>query len=358
MGKMFFTAGPSQLYPTVKQYISTALENDIPSLSHRSAAFEEIYAAAENGIRQLLNVPADYCLVFLSSATEAMERMLQNCVEQDSYHLVNGAFSQRFFTIARELGKTPAKLEAPWGSGFDLGQLPNNSSPELIAVTHNETSTGVSIPMEQIYRLHRQFPASLMVVDIVSSAPYVDLDYNQVDAAFFSVQKGFGLPAGLGVLLFNQRCLDKALKRQDSGKSIGSYHSLPALLEKAAKNQNPETPNVVGIYLLCKVCADMLEKGIEQIRLETEQKAGLLYSAVEQHSQLRPFVTDSKIQSQTVIVADIERDSKPVIDELATHGFIVGSGYGKLKKSQIRIANFPAHDPASVEELTKHLLNI
>ena len=122
--------------------------------------------------------------------------------------------------------------------------------------------------------------------------PYPDFDYSKVDSVFFSVQKGFGLPAGLGVWMVNQRCIDKANQLLSKGLSIGSFHSLPSLHSHALKNQTPETPNVLGIYLLGKVVQDFLLKGINTIRKETEYKAALLYQTLESHPLIKPFVGD------------------------------------------------------------------
>ncbi len=357
MDKIYLTPGPSQLYPTVKDHITTALSESVLSISHRSAAFQDIYASTEKNLRQLLSIPDDYYLVFLSSATEAMERIIQSGVDKHSHHLVNGAFSKRFYSIAQELGKNPGKTVVDWGQGFDLAQVKPIEGVELIAITHNETSTGVALPLEQIYKLRSTFPDSLLAVDIVSSAPCVNLDFSQVDAAFFSVQKGFGLPAGLGVLAINQRCLDKAEKLRADGKSIGSYHSLPALLEKAARKQNPETPNVLGIYLLGEVCADMIDKGIDIIRRETVQKADLLYDTIEEHPDLRNFAADD-VRSKTVVVAETKTDSAEYIQALSQKGFIIGSGYGKYKTIQIRVANFPSHAVDAVEQLADYLTDM
>ena len=116
MKNIYFTPGPSALYPTVHQHIQEALEDDICSISHRSERFKQIYQNAVASLRKLLNITDDFYLFFLGSATEAMERIIENCVEDCSYHFVNGAFSKRFYTIAKELKKNPQKNEAEFGN--------------------------------------------------------------------------------------------------------------------------------------------------------------------------------------------------------------------------------------------------
>src|SRR3990170_8696696 len=148
--KINFTPGPSQLYFTVEDHIRTAFRDGVPSLSHRSKKFEGFYQDTVAGLRALLNIPTNYHVFFTGSATEIWERLIQNLVEEKSFHLVNGSFSKRFYEIALQLGKKPGKNEVGNGQGFD----PSLSVPaetELIAVTHNETSTGVSLPLDFIY---------------------------------------------------------------------------------------------------------------------------------------------------------------------------------------------------------------
>lgn len=349
-----FTPGPSQLYFTVADHARQAFKENIPSISHRSKQFEQIVAETNSGLRQLLNIPATHHIFFTGSATEIWERIIQNLVEEKSFHLVNGSFSKRFYEIAIQLNKKPEKVEAKEGHGFDESiSIP--SSTELIAVTQNETSTGVSLPLETIYSYKAKNQKALIAVDAVSSLPFPDLDYTKLDSVFFSVQKGFGLPAGLGVWIVNDACVQKAEQLLAKGISIGSYHNIPGLKSNAAKNQTPETPNVLAIYLLNKVIQDFLMRGIVTLRRETEYKATILYQALEQHSLLSPVVKDKKFQSKTVIVADCQNHTERLTKFLQQRGLYPGDGYGPFKKTQLRFANFPAHSKEQYELLVDAL---
>lgn len=355
MKNIFFTPGPAELYFTVPEHIRQALQQQIPSISHRSKTFEGIFEEAVTHLKALLNIPDEYHIFFTGSATEIWERIIENCVEKKSFHAVNGAFSERFYQTALELGKTATAATAPEGSCLAVEDMHIPDDTELIALTHNETSTGASQPLEDIYNIRKAHPGKLIAVDAVSSLPYPDFDYTQIDTAFFSVQKGFGLPAGLGVWIVSDRCVEKAVRLQAQGLSIGAYHSLPALLEKARKNQTPETPNVLNIYLLAKVCGDMLQKGMDQIRRETDYKAALLYHTLENHPVLAPFVKEQRYRSKTVIVAETRTDSSKVVSLLKELGLVVGSGYGSYKAKHVRIANFPTHSKEQIEMLADRI---
>jgi phosphoserine aminotransferase len=353
--KVFFTPGPSGLYYTVEEHIKQALKEYVPSISHRSKAFEAIYAEAVENVKLLLNIPKEHHIFFTGSATEIWERIIQNLVARESYHLVNGSFSKRFQEISSELGKVAHTFKSEEGTCPNINQMLVGETNELIAICQNETSTGAALPLDDIYTLRKAFPEMLLAVDAVSSLPYINLDFKQIDTAYFSVQKGFGLPAGLGVWIMNKKCIEKARSLEDS-YHIGTYHSIPSLLEKGMKNQTPETPNVLGLYLLGKVAGDMLHKGIDQIRRETEYKAAVLYNAIENSPLLSPFVKDPNHRSKTVIVAETKSSSKEIISRLSQKGLIVGSGYGGFKEKQIRIANFPTHSKEHIEMLSDLLL--
>ena len=192
--KTNFTPGPSQLYITTEDHARRAFKEQIPSLSHRSKQFEEISRGATEGLRTLLNIPAGFSIVFTGSATEIWERIIQNLTEETSHHLVNGAFSQKFYDTSLQLNRKATQTKAELGKGFEESvQIP---STELIALTHNETSTGVSMPLSVIAKIRENNPSPLLTVDAVSSLPYPEFDFTKVDSVFFSVQKGFGLPAG------------------------------------------------------------------------------------------------------------------------------------------------------------------
>lgn len=352
----FYTPGPAQLYPSFEQHVQTFVEQQLGSISHRSQQYRALHQHTVEQLRTLLNVPATHAILFLGSASEAWERILLNCVEHESYHLVNGSFSKKFFQYAQALHKYAHKLEKPMGQGFDASEVAVPEYTELIGLAHNETSSGVQMRVSDIHKIKRNHPDKLIAVDMVSSAPYPDLDYSLIDTAFFSVQKAFGLPAGLGVWIVNEKCLQKAERlRKYDNLTIGAHHDLPTLWKNAQNHETPATPNVMGIYLLGKVAEDMNKVGVEAIRKETEQKAKLIYKFIEQHEGFEPFVQEPKHRSQTVVVANTKQPSSEIIATLKAKGLVLGSGYGEHKATQVRIANFPATSTGQVEELIKAL---
>ncbi len=339
---IFFTPGPSQPYPGLHTYVDDAWDQDVLAISHRGTAFTNIYQRADSALRQLMDIPDTYSVMFLGSATEAMERIIQGTVEQRSHHFINGSFAEKWLEIAKQLGKKPTATKARPGESFKKFASAVPDDAELVCVTQNETSTGSAVPLKQLLKLTELPGHPLVALDVVSSAPITPIPVDKFDLVFFSVQKAFGLPAGLGVLIASPRAIEKAQALRDKGLSIGSYHNLADLAESATKNQTPATPNILGIYLLGRVAEDMLQKDLRALRDENEQRARALYALLEQHSRLEPFVGDPHWRSTTVIVTKVHGGSGALHDQLIQQGIIPGKGYGQFKDEHLRLANFPA----------------
>ncbi|MBI2026114.1 MAG: alanine--glyoxylate aminotransferase family protein [Candidatus Levybacteria bacterium] len=355
MKKVFLTVGPSQNYPTVAKHLKNGITNNILSISHRGDLFHQMFSENVGLLKKLLKIPSSYNVFFISSGTEGMELSINNCVDQKSFHLITGAFGDKFFNIAKGLGKKAESLKANFGEGIDSDKLEklNLSNYELLCATENDTSGGIYFPMEKVYEIKNK--NLLIAVDSVSAVPFGNLNYKYLDLVFFSVQKGFGLPSGLGIIVVSPKALEKAQKLLKLKKDIGTYHNFPTLLSYSKKAETPETPNVLAIYLLNKVLKDMLSYGISKIRKETVRKAKIIYEFLDNNSYFEPLVGDTNVRSQTTIVAKTKGSSKDVISFLNKIGIFVGRGYGENKDKHIRIGNFPSHTIEDVKRLIKAL---
>lgn len=347
-----FAPGPSELYFTVKDHVNQAFRENVPSISHRSKQFENFCQAATEGLKDLLGVPSGYHVFFTASASEVWERAVQNLTAESSFHYVNGSFSKKFFEVAGQLGRRTSKIEVAAGHGFN--EI-HTDHAELVALVANETSTGVTTGNDFIKQVRAKHPNAFLIVDAVSAVPYQTFDYSIIDSCYFSVQKGFGLPAGLGIWIVNERCIDQA-HTLSKKQSIGSFHSIPSFLSFEQKHQTPATPNVLGIYLLSKVVEDFLRRGINIIRKETEYKSAILYQALANHGLIKPAVENTAWQSKTTIVANTGAHTSKLAQYLENQGLSPGDGYGAGKNTQLRFANFPAHSKETYEKLVD-LLN-
>ncbi|MBK8144501.1 MAG: alanine--glyoxylate aminotransferase family protein [Bacteroidetes bacterium] len=354
MKPMYFTPGPSQLYHSYQTHLQAALDQNLGSINHRSSKFREIYKYTDTQLRQLLNIPSSHSIFFASSATEIWERILLNVVEQKSFHFINGAFSKRFYNFSSQLQKNPSCTVVADGLGFDIATIDIPSDVELICTTQNETATGVYFPSEDLGLLKNRYPNQLLCCDLVSIAPYSEIDYNAVDLSFFSVQKAFGMPPGLGVLIANKTCIEKSNFLKAKGLNIGAHNTFEAFQSNYMRFETPSTPNVIAIYILGKIAADFNSIGIHHIRKEMQVKAANLYAFANTSDYFKPFVTETKHQSETVIVLKSKVNVAEVISYVKQYGYIIGSGYGIHAENQLRIANFPATTKLDMD----HLINV
>lgn len=354
---IFFTVGPTKLYPTVKKHILNALKENISSISHRSEKFINIFKEVVSNLKKLLNIPADYEVFFLSSATEAMERIIENTVEKNSFHLVSGDFGHRFFQIASDLKKQALYYQINPNILLEKQKFTLPKKTELITITQNETSIGYAFDPKIIYQIKSNNPDKLIAVDIVSSSPYINLDFKRVDLVFFSVQKGFGLPAGLSVLIISPQAFEKSVFLNKKNKLYLSYHNFLELKKYALKNQTPETPNVLALYLLNAVIKDFLKIGIEKIRKKTEKKAKMIYDFLEKSDIFEPYVKIPSSQSKTTIVAQLKNGKKNdlILEKLKKQGLYLSKGYKNFSQTHLRIANFPAHNFSEIKQLISFL---
>lgn len=137
--------------------------------------------------------------------------------------------------------------------------------------------------------------------------------------------------------------LDKSKFLSESGFVTGSYNNFIKLAANADKNQTTMTPNIPAIYLLGRVCDDLNKKGLDNIRMETEKKANLIYSFFDKHPNIKPFVHDNNIRSKTTIVLESNSDTEKILAKLEYNDFVVSKGYADYKNKHIRIGNFPMH---------------
>ncbi len=353
MQKIYLTPGPSHPHPGVRAFMSEAFDRDVIAVSHRSKAFSDVYGRTASALKLLMDVPSEFTVMFVGSATEAMERTVQGVVKEHSHHFIQGEFAEKWFQIARQLSKQPTATRAQAGRPFPSLGIPADT--ELVCITHNETSTGAIVPDPVLEALATGRHHPLVALDVVSSAPMTTLPWDKLDIVFFSVQKAFGLPAGLGVLVASPRAIQKSRELEATGVHVGSYHSLPQLAAAAEKFQTPATPNVLGIYLLGSVAEDMLDRGIASLRADNIQRADYLYDIISEHTHMQPFVTDTAWRSPTIIVVAVTNGNDHLIRYMNQQQLVLGKGYKDFVDAHIRIANFPAMEEHTFDLLAQYL---
>ena len=332
-----FAPGPSKVYDALPRYMQDAFEQGILSANHRSSAFMRLYQETEQLMREKLHMPDDYRLLFTSSATENWEIISQSVVEDASFHIYSGSFGKKWIEFAKHIIPETSGIKIGADEEIHVPDLEIGEEFDLIAITQNETSNASQVPMEVIAEIGRKYPEKMIAVDTTSSMGGIELDFSLADIWYASVQKCFGLPAGLGILILSPKAVEKTLRKGERGR----YNSLTFMLENADGYQTHYTPNVFGIYLLNRVLKDMEE--IHHVDARLRERMSRLENTIADSSSLRMLVPNKKTRSTTVMgVAGTEDLIANVKKAAEKEGMQMGSGYGPLKPTSFRIANFPA----------------
>jgi phosphoserine aminotransferase len=340
-----FYPGPSRVHDEIPGYVQDAHELGVMSINHRSEAFMAISERTVLLLKQRLNIPSDYTIFYTSSATECWEIIAQSLITDKSYHLYNGAFGQKWheYTLRLHSGATAV----PFGVEEKLDPAKLTFPEEgVICITQNETSNGTQVPSALIKRIKKNHPHHLVAVDAVSSMAGIALDFKAADVWFASVQKCFGLPAGLGLMI----CSPQAIERSNHLAEKDHYNSLTFMTSMMTRWQTPCTPNVLGIYLLMRVLEDSDNIKDTQEKIVGRHEDWIAF--LSERKKIAPLVRNHAVQSHTVVPVTGDADTLQHIKTLAKkNDILLGEGYGEWKSTTFRIANFPALKKKEIKKL-------
>src|SRR5436190_10365970 len=287
-----FYPGPSRVYDELPKWVKSAHKKDILSMSHRSKEFMTLAKKTVTLLKKNLGVPADYTVFFLSSATECWEVIAQSLVQDKSIHIHNGAFGEKWFEYTRRL--KPQAQALPFEVNDELKPL-SFPDGDVICLTQNETSNGTEVSNKIIAAIAKSNPQPIIAVDATSSMAGIVLDFACADVWFASVQKCFGLPAGLAVMI----CSPRAISRMKDLAERDHYNSLLFMKEMIDKWQTSFTPNVLGIYLLWCASRQAGRIGQTEKKVRRRQKDWIKFFKGSKDLQL--YISNSAVRSRTVI---------------------------------------------------------
>ena len=332
-----FYPGPSQVAPETAEFMTDALSSGILGMNHRSNDFMTLLRRTKKTLRKKLLIPDDYEIVMASSATECWEIIAQSLASGLSYHLYNGAFGEKWFEYTRRIHSQSLGLHYDPEKELSPRNLDLSELSALICLTQNETSNGTRISGEILKTFREAFPAPLIAVDATSSMAGEHLDFTSADVWFASVQKCFGLPSGLAVMILSPRAVEAAYTINERRH----YNSLAFVLDNFRKDQTPYTPNVLDIYLLYRTMKRRAV--ITKVHSRLIKRMEQLAKSISKNPLINPLIDNDSVWSQTVMAIELEPKIIPGLKKAARHeGFLLGNGYGEWKGSSMRIANFPA----------------
>lgn len=341
-----FYPGPSKLHVHVERHVQEAIACGILSMNHRSAEFMDLYKQVQEGFETYYDLPKGYRVYFTSSATECWTILAQSFSNRSFLHIYNGSFGKKWMAVSKQLNMEHESLVFDVHDALDLSSIEESASPEIVCTTLVETSNGTYLSKDDQANVRETFPDALVAVDATSGMGGMSIKWEHGDIWFASVQKCFGLPSGLGILVLSPQAQHTI---EHSSKDL-YYNSLKQLIKNGDVYQTICTPNILGIYLL----AQRLKEIKQHDFVELSKRMNSLYNHFVNHPSLQPLVLDKQIVSPTVLT--LKGDEEYIIQlkkSLKAQHIIIGNGYGIWKNNTLRIANFPAHTDADFESLLK-----
>jgi len=334
MYKKLFIPGPTHVRDDVLQAMAT------PMIGHRFKEYSDLQAAVTSKVQKLLYTENPVFL-FTSASSGVMEGAVRNCVRDGKKVLcaINGAFAERWHEMVLAIGKEAEALEVEWGQAVtpELVEARLASGEyDALALTHNETSTGVMNPIYEIAEIMKKYPDVCWMVDAVSSmaGAKIEVDKLGIDVCIAGVQKAFALPPGLTVCSVSQKALDRAKEV----KNRGWYFDFLVMLKYYQRNQTPATPSISHLYALNKQMDAILAEGLEARFQRHIDMAEFTRDWARRHFAL---YADGRYLSNTLTaVVNTRGLSVPELNQaLAEHGAVISDGYGSLKGKIFRIAH-------------------
>jgi phosphoserine aminotransferase len=353
-----FGSGPSRVRPEQLHHLASEGAG-LMGTSHRQAPVRELVGRIRAGLGELFSLPSGYEVALGNGGTTAFWDAATCClVRERPLHLSYGEFSSKFAAGTRGAPflADPIVVEAPPG---DAPQPVSDPQADLIAWAHNETSTGVMVPVK---RPPSTASDQLVAIDATSAAGGLPIEIDQADVYYFAPQKGFASDGGLWLAVLSPAATARIEEVErtrpshgDARRWIPSFLSLATALDNSRKDQTYNTPAIATLLLLVDQLEWMLDRGgLDAMVARTTASAAHLYGWASEHSHARPFVADPAKRSPVVGTVDFDDavDAAGLAAALRANGIVDVEPYRKLRRNQLRIAMFPAVDPADVQALT------
>ncbi|MCQ9134386.1 MULTISPECIES: phosphoserine transaminase [Streptomyces] len=347
-----FGAGPSKVRVEALDALA-ATGTSLLGTSHRQAPVKNLVGKVREGVSELFSLPEGYEVVLGNGGSTAFwDVATHGLIENRSQHLTFGEFSSKFAKAA----KLAPWLAEPTVISSDPGTHPEPAAEagvDVYAFTHNETSTGVAAPLRRVQGADE---GALVLVDATSGAGGLPVDIAETDVYYFAPQKSFASDGGLWIGVFSPAAIERAERIHASGRHVPEFFSLPTAIDNSRKNQTYNTPALATLFLLNQQLEWINgQGGLDWSVRRTATSARNLYGWAEDVKYANPFVTDPAKRSQVIGTIDFsdDVDAAAVAKVLRANGIVDTEPYRKLGRNQLRVAMFPAIDPADVEALTK-----
>jgi phosphoserine aminotransferase len=346
-----FGCGPSKVRPEQIAALSEVASTYLGT-SHRQKTVKSQVGRVRQGFRDLFSLPDDYEVVLGNGGTTCFwDAATFGLIEAQSQHLSFGEFSSKFATCAADAPhlKDPQIIKSEVGSH----PLPvADASVDLYALTHNETSTGVAMPIRR--PKGASLPADgggLVAVDATSGAGGLRVEASEFDCYYLAPQKCFASDGGLWIALMSPAALARVEQISASGRWIPASMDLKTAVDNSVLDQTYNTPALATIFLLAEQLDWMNSNGgLEFTTGRCDRSSEILYTWAEASDFARPFVENPDQRSHVVATIDAV-DAAAVAAVLRANGIVDTEPYRKLGRNQLRVAMFPAIEPDDIAAL-------
>ncbi len=346
-----FGCGPSK----VRADALTSLTSEAASIigtSHRQKNVKDVVGRVRSGLKELFSLPDGYEVVLGNGGSTAFWDIATfGQIEKKSQHLSFGEFSSKFASAAKAAPflDDPSVIKSEPGSH----PLPTvEAGVDLYALTHNETSTGVSMPIIR----PKGSDGALVLVDATSAAGGLLVSPKEFDTYYFAPQKSFASDGGVWLALMSPAAIERAERIKASERWTPAFLDINIAIENSRLDQTYNTPAVLTLWLLAKQIEWMNSNGgLSFAAGRSAESARIIYQWAEKSAVATPFVTDPAMRSNVVATINFDDsiDALAVAKTLRSNGIVDTEPYRKLGKNQLRVGMFPAIDPSDVEALTQ-----
>jgi aspartate aminotransferase-like enzyme len=330
-----FTVGPVACYPEVLERMRMQM------ISHRSEEYLDIHYETVRQLQEFIETKNSIYL-FSSTGSGFMEASVRNCVRNKMIVCVNGSFGQRFADVAKANGKDVFSIVTELGEPIQPEMIENaidlEPDVEAVAITHNETSTGLINGLPKLTEVCKKYD-KLVFVDGVSSMGGTELKIDKwgIDICFSSSQKCFGVPPGIGIGSVSNRALEISTELPNKGW----YFDLKVWEKNHADGKGtPMTstiPQIAGLNTALKLVDDM---GGKKSYFELFKKRNnAIREGIKRHGLDTYPMKGYESPTVSCITAPEGMSGSDVYKGMRKHGFELAEGYGKLKSTTFRIGN-------------------
>ncbi|NKQ55214.1 phosphoserine transaminase [Amycolatopsis sp. K13G38] len=345
-----FGCGPSKV--RTEQLANLASEGaKYLGTSHRQKPVKSLVGRVRAGLSELFSLPEGYEVVLGNGGTTAFwDAAAFGLVRERAQHFTYGEFSSKFATVTKGAPFLADSIVVSSDPG-SAPEIAYQQGADLVGWAHNETSTGVAVPV----RRPAGSEGALVAIDATSGAGGLPVNAEDFDVYYFAPQKCFASDGGLWLALMSPAAVARVEEIGKSDRWVPEFLSLTTALDNSRKDQTYNTPAVATLLMLVDQIEWILSNGGLKWAVErTKDSSDRLYSWADETSYTTPFVKDPALRSQVVGTVDFtdDVDASEVAKALRANGIVDVEPYRKLGRNQLRVGMFPAIEPGDVTALT------